>query len=190
MGFLVAALSMNLLGIFLAFYVPCGTTFYNTGLCFQPPYKDFALEAHPSPPISNEITLDQEIHVACDGFTELRVLLFPSISQGHGTTRFLLQDPVNNHDLLDALVENDQITLEDWYPLRFDPDWHSNGKQYILKILSTNTSAVQGLQLLYSPQPELSLGNLYENGQLMQESVILQYGCITGLRKIWLTGRR
>ena len=187
MGFLVAALSINLMGIILAFYVPCGTTFYNTELCYQPPYKDFTAESHPSPPISNDISVTQEVHVRCDGFTELRVLLFPSISQANGTTRFILQDPVKDKKLMDTLVQNDQITSEDWYPLRFNPDWHSNGKQYVLKVLSTGTLKGQGLRLFYSAEPEFQ-GNLYENGQLMQGGVALQYGCITGIRKLWLTG--
>jgi len=189
MGFLVAALSINLMGIILAFYVPCGTTFYNTELCYQPPYKDFTAESHPSPPISNEISVTQEVQVRCDGFTELRVLLFPSISQANGTTRFILQDPMNDQKLMDTLVQNDQITSEDWYPLRFNPDWHSNGKQYVLKVLSTGTLNGQGLRLFYSAEPEFQ-GNLYENGQLMQGGVALQYGCITGIRKLWLTGGR
>lgn len=185
---IVATLSINLLGILLAFYVPCGTTFYNTGLCYQPLYKDFTVEAHPSPLLSNEITLEQEIQVTCDGLTELRVLLFPSISQNGATTRFILQDSLQDQNLMDTLIQNDQITSEDWYPLRFNPDWNSNGKQYVLKILSTNIAEGRGLQLFYSPQSELRVGTLYENGQLMQESIVLQYGCATGLRKLWLTG--
>src|SRR6185295_8507910 len=45
-GFLVIALSLNIAGIILSFYVPCGTTFYQTGLCYQPLYKDFTSETH------------------------------------------------------------------------------------------------------------------------------------------------
>ena len=186
-GFLSLALVLNVLGIFLAFYVPCGTTYYQTGLCYQPLYKDFTAESHPSPPISNEISIRQELQVTCDGFTELRVILFPSDSRTDGITRFILQDPVNNQILMDTQMQNDKITLEDWYPLRFDPDWDSNGNQYVLKVLSSNTSIGQGLRLFYSSQPEFR-GNLYENGQLMQGGIALQYGCITGLRKLWLTG--
>jgi uncharacterized membrane protein len=186
-GFLIAALSVNVLGIILAFYVSCGTTFYDTKLCYQPLYKDFTAESHPSPPISNELSVTQEIQVTCDGFTELRLLLFPSISGPNGTTRFILQDSVNDKKLMDTLIQNDQITADNWYPLRFDPDWHSNGKRYILDVLSTDALNGQGLRLFYSAEPEFQ-GNLYENGQLMQQGVVLQYGCITGLRKLLLTG--
>jgi len=188
-GFLAIALSLNIVGIILSFYVPCGTTYYQTGLCYQPLYRDFTSETHLSQPISSEVSLTQEMQVACNGLTELRVLLIPSMPGDKGTTRFILQDPLSNHTLTDNSVMNDQIPAETWYTLKFDPDWDSAGKQYLLEILSTNTSTGQGLKFLYSPQSELDLGNLYENGQPVQEDIVLQYGCITGLRKMWLTGK-
>ena len=187
--FLTIALSINIAGIILAFYVPCGTTFYQTGLCYQPLYKDFSNEARLSPPVSNEISVTQGIKVACSGFSELRVLLTPSMTGDQGTTRFILQNLMSDQTLLDTSIMNSQISTDDWYSLRFDPDWQSAGKTYILKILGTNASNGQGVKLLYTPQSEFNLGDLYENGQLQKEDLILQYGCITGLRKIWLTGK-
>jgi hypothetical protein len=187
-GFLAITLSLNIAGIILSFYVPCGTTFYQTGLCYQPLYKDFTSETRLSPPITNEVSLTQEIQVACNGLTELRVLMTPSVPADKGLTRFILHDQVKDQTLMDSSVSNDQISAETWYALNFDPDWSSTGKKYILEILSTSTSTDHGLRFLYSPQPELDLGKLSENGQAVQEDIVLQYGCITGLRKIWLTG--
>ena len=188
-GFLSIALSLNILGIKLAFYVACGTTYYQTGLCYQPLYRDFSPETHLSEPISNEVLITQEVQVACNGLAELRVLLTPSISENNETTQFIFQDASKDQKLLDGSVTNDLIVSETWHRLSFDPDWDSAGKRYILKILSPNTSAGHGLRLLYSPQPQFELGGLYENGQLMQDHIVLQYGCIAGLRKIWLTGK-
>ena len=188
-GFLAIALSLNIAGIILTFYVPCGTTFYQIGLCYQPLYKDFTSETRLSQPISSEVSLTQEMQVACNGLTELRVLLIPSIPEDKGTTRFILKDQLSIQTLMDSSVPDDEITAETWYSLNFNPDWDSAGKQYILKILSTNTPVGGGLKFLYSPHPEFDLGNLYENGQPVQEDIVLQYGCVTGLRKIWLTGK-
>jgi len=187
--FLTPTLSLNILGILLSFYIPCGSTFYQTGLCYQPLFRDFSSEAHVSLPISNELSLVQEIQVGCDGLTELRLLAIPSAPGDKGTTRFLLQDPTNTQTLLDTSVVNDQITTEDWYPLRFSPDWHSAGKQYVLTVSSTNTPGAQGLKFLYTPQSEFDLGNLYENGEPIREDLVLQYGCVTGLRKNWSIGQ-
>ena len=188
-GFLSIALALNVFGIVLAFYVPCGTTYYQTGLCYQPLYKDFSPESHLSEPISKEVFITQEVQVACNGLAELRVLLTPSTAKNNTTTRFVLEDSSARQSLLDATVTNDLIRSENWHELQFDPDWHSAGKQYILKIFSMDTPAGQGLRLLYSPQTQSEQGSLYENGQLIQDHIVLQYGCITGLRKTWLTGR-
>ena len=106
-----------------------------------------------------------------------------------GTTHFLLQNRASGQTLLDSSIQNSQVSADKWFPLRFEPDWHSAGKEYILKILSTDPTTEQGLKLLYTPQSEFDLGDLYENGQLQKEDLVLQYGCATGLRKIWLTAK-
>jgi uncharacterized membrane protein len=189
MIFLSTALFLNLLGLFFSFYVSCGSTFYQTGLCYQPLYRDFSADNRASQPISSEISLTQEIRVTCDGLAEMRVLLIPSVTGDKGITQFILQDSVSDQTVIDHSVANNQILTEDWYALRFNPDWHSKGKQYILEILSTNTPPDHGLKLLYTTQSEFDLGNLYENRELVQEDIVLQYGCATGLRKLWLTGK-
>lgn len=187
--FLSAALFLNVLGIFLSFHVPCGSTFYQTGLCYRPLFRDFSSETHASQPVSSEISLVREMHVQCDGLAELRILVLPSASTDQGNTRFVLQDPANDQTLLDTSIANAQISREDWYPLSFEPDWHSAGKRYILTISSTNTTTGQGLRFLYTPQPGPGLEGFYENGVPLEEDLVLQYGCATGLRKIWLTGK-
>ena len=188
-AFLSIALFLNLVGILLSFYVPCGATFYQTGLCYRPLFKDFPSEVEHSPLVSDGLLLTQEIQPACDGLTELRVLLLPSAPGDNASTRFVLQDAMTEQTLMDTLIANDQISTEDWYPLRFEPDWDSAGKEYILKILGVNSPPNQGLRFLYTTQSEFNLGDLYEDGQPLEEDIVLQYGCATGLQKLWLTGK-
>ena len=184
--FLGAALSLNALAIYLSFHVPCGATFYTMGLCYRPLFREFPSEVRPSP-ITNGVSLEQEIRVTCDGFAELRVWLRPPIS-GEGSTRFILRDPARNQVVVDTSVINNTISTEDWYRLGVEPDWDSAGKLYVLDILGTAMSDSQGPQVLYTTQPEFNTGNLNENGQSIQEDLVLQHGCVTGLRKMWLTG--
>jgi uncharacterized membrane protein len=185
--FLTLALSLNLLGLVLSFHVPCGSTFYQTGLCYRPLFKDLPSEVRVSQPVSDGTSLTQEIRVACNGLSEIRVLVAPS-TNGQGKTRFLLEDSSNTQISLDISIANNQIHTEDWHSLRFEPDWSSAGKQYTLKISGSNLSPDQGLRFLYTPQPEFNLGNFYENGRLLGEDLVLQYGCETGLQKLWLKG--
>jgi uncharacterized membrane protein len=188
-AFLSIALSLNVAGLLLSFYVPCGATFYQTGLCYRPLFKGFPSEVEHSPLVSDRVLLTQEIQAACNGFTEVRVMVIPSTAGDKGVTRFIVQNAVTEQTLAQTPVENDQITSEDWYSVRFAPDWDSAGKQYILKILGVNSHPDQGLRFLYTTQSEFDLGNLYENEQLLEEDLVLQYGCATGLRKLWLTGK-
>lgn len=180
-GFLVTSVSLNLLGLYFSFHVSCGSTFYQTGLCYRPLFKDFPSNVRASQSVANDMILTQEIQVACNGLAEVRVLVNPSTASNRETTRFLVEDTATQHTVLDTSIANDQIHAETWIPLRFAPDWQSEGKQYMLKILGASD---QGLQFFYTPQPEFNLGNSYENGQLVEEDIILQYGCVTGLRKL------
>lgn len=187
-AFLISALTLNLLGVYFSFHVSCGSTLYQTGLCYRPLFKDFPSDARASEPVSNGMSLTQEIQVACNGLAEVRVLVTPSATGDQGTTRFLLADASRTQTLLDTSIANDQIRGETWHSLRFEPDWSSSGKLYILEISGISASPGQGLQLLFTPQPEFNLGNSYEDGQLLEQDIVLQYGCVTGLRKVWLTG--
>ena len=184
---LTMALAFNLVAIFFSFHVPCGSTFYRADLCYQPFFRDFPRESRVSPPIAEDVSLMQNIQVACNGLGGVRIFMR---SSGHpGITRFILQDSSSDEILLDTSVTNSQLPAEDWYPLRFQPDWQSAGKEYTFQIIGVESPASQGPQVLYTTQSEFDLGNLRENGQELQEDILLQYGCTTGLRKIWLTGK-
>jgi hypothetical protein len=186
MIFFSFALSLNLMGIFFSFHVACGSTFYQTGLCYRPLFRDFPSQVRASRSASSGMSLSQEIQVACNGLAEVRLFITPPRPGSQGTTRFLLKDSSSRQTLLDTSIANGQVETEDWYPLRFEPDWDSAGKQYTLMVLG---AANQGLHLLYTPQPEFNLGNSHENGKLLEEDLVLQHGCVTGLRKLWLTGK-
>lgn len=187
-GFLLAALSLNLIAIYLSFHIPCGATFYTTGLCYRPLFREFPGDVRPAL-LTAGVSLEQEIGVTCDGFAELRVWLSPSTPTGEGSTRFVLRDAGSNRVVLDTSIATLAVPTEDWYRFSFEPDWTSAGKQYELEILGTDAPAGQAPQVLYTTHPEFDLGDLSENGQLLEEDIVLQHGCVTGLRKLWLTGR-
>jgi hypothetical protein len=185
--FLALGLSLNVLGIYLAFHVPCGATFYQTGLCYQPLSRELT-ESRPSPVITSEMSLSQEFQVACNGFSEVRILLHPPSPGDEGMTRLILRER-GGSILVERSALNNTVAPEEWYRLRFDSEWASAGNVYELIILGSNPSTGQGLQAFYTVQPEFDSGTLTENGQPVQEDLILQYGCATGLRKLWLTGK-
>jgi hypothetical protein len=186
---LAIALSLNLWGLSLSFHVPCGSTFYQTGLCYRPLFRDFLGDVRMSQPVADDTVLTQEFEVTCNGLSEVRVLLTPSGTAELGITRFVIHNSSSEEAVLDQSIANGPIRAETWYSLYFEPDWFSEGKQYTLEILGTSPVPDHGLQFYYTPQLEFDLGDAYEDGQLLEEDLVLQYGCVTGLQKIWLTGR-
>lgn len=186
-GPLTIALALNLAAIYFSFHVPCGATFYRADLCYQPSFRDFPRETRVSSPIADDVTMTQNIQVACNGLGGIRI--FMSSPGDRGTTRFIVQDASSGETLLDTSVVNSKFPTEDWYRLSFEPDWGSAGKEYTLQIIGAESPASHGPQVLFTTELESGLGNLSENGQELQEDILLQYGCTTGLRKIWRTGR-
>lgn len=178
------ALLLYTTGLVLSYHVPCGPTYYNLDLCYQPVYKNWAPDDRYSPPISKEMTLTQEIVPECDGMTELRVWVDASGADQSTSTRFSLSDPHVDRLLADHSVLASHLPARGWYAFSFDPEWESSGRLYLLTVQSENPDGERGVNISYSLRPEYISGKLFENGEPVSQDIIFQYGCLTGLQKI------
>jgi len=171
-------------GMILSYHVLCGSTYYRLGLCYQPVYKNWAPDERFSEPVSNALTLEQEIVPECNGMTELRVWADASSADPSSLTQFTVRDPGDDQVLSNVSVSPDELPDGDWYTLTFDPEWDSSGRLYLLTIESDSTEDVAGTKISYSLEPEYTAGKLLENQITVQQDVIFQYGCIAGLEKM------
>ena len=163
-------------GMYLSYHVNCGSQFYQSGLCYQPNYKNWAPDERYSSPVSTQLTLKQEIVLECNGASEVRVWMTASEADPSGTTQFILQDVDQGRELVNQLVNNSALPVGDWYAIQFEPDWQSLGKFYLLTIASDST----GPQIAYSLRAEYPAGKLFENDQPMSQDMIFQTGCVAG----------
>jgi uncharacterized membrane protein len=163
-------------GMYLSYHVVCGSQFYQSGLCYQPNYKNWAPDERYSNPISTQLTLQQEIVLECNGASEIRVWMNASEANPSGTTQFILQDVDQGREIVNMAVNNSDLPAGDWYVIPFDPDWESLGKFYLLTISSND----MGPQIAYSLRAEYPAGKLYENDQPMPQDMIFQTGCVAG----------
>jgi hypothetical protein len=171
-------------GMILSYHVLCGSTYYRTGLCYQPVYKNWAPDERYSEPISNTLILEQEIVPECNGMTELRVWVDASAADPDALTHLVVRDPGDDQVLVDTSVPAIELPHGDWYTLEFEPEWNSSGRLYMLKIEGENSAEVPGAKISYSLEPEYPAGKLLEAGTPVQQDVIFQYGCIAGLEKL------
>ncbi len=163
-------------GMYLSYHVNCGSQFYQSGLCYQPNYKNWAPDERYSSPVSTQLTLKQEIVLECNGASEVRVWVNASEANPSGTTKFILQDVDQGREILQETVSNAKFPNGGWFTLHFDPDWESLGKFYLLTITSNST----GPQIAYSLRAEYPAGKLFENDQPMPQDMIFQTGCVAG----------
>jgi uncharacterized membrane protein len=177
------SISLYMLGMYLSYHVPCGSQYYQTGLCYQPNYKNWAPEALYSAPINDQLILSQEIVPECNGVSEVRVWVDATGADPKGITEFVLKDVYLGQTITSIDMGNSELPHGDWYSLRFQPDWESNGKFYLLTILG-NTHSSSGPRAAYSLRPEYPAGKLFENDQPLDKDLIFQTGCLVGLEKL------
>jgi hypothetical protein len=170
-------------GMYLSYHVNCGSQLYKTGLCYQPNYKNWAPDALYSQPVSDQLTLTQEIVPECNGMSQLRVWINASEADPKQKTEFILKDVGLNKEIAGADVLNSELPIGDWYTLNFPAEWESNGRFYLLTILSNGQG--NGPQIAYSLKPEYMSGKLYENEEPINKDMIFQWGCVTGLEKVF-----
>lgn len=180
-----AGLLLYLGGMYLSYYVPCGSQYYRADLCYQPNYKNWAPNDAYSSPVSDSLTLRQEIVAECSGMTELRVWVNAADADPNAFTQFTLTNVQGQREVARVSVENSDLPNGAWYSLNFDPDWASNGEFYILTISAQNDN---GPRIAYSLRQEYPAGKLFENDQPIQRDMIFQTGCIAGWNKFRLAG--
>ncbi|MCX6026813.1 MAG: DUF2142 domain-containing protein, partial [Chloroflexi bacterium] len=159
----VATLAFFAAGLALSYYVVCGTAFYQSGLCYLPAYKNWASNNRFSSPISTTTGLLQELVPECDGMTEIRVWVDGAGLPADGQTSFVARDPAADIDLARAIVANADLPHGGWLSLMFDPQWHSRGKLYLLRITRPQDSSVDGARIALTAREEYPEVKLTEN---------------------------
>jgi hypothetical protein len=170
-------------GLVMSYHVICGGSYYSTGLCIQPFYKNYSPLLRSTAPVSDGVELVQEIKPVCDGLTLVQVRINSSGAGGTGQTEFIVRDKSRDAALIDKVYQNDSLPDDDWLTLNLEPDWNSAGKSYELTIRGLGGQANEGPLFAYSQRPEYPAGSLYLNGAVQEDDLIFQYACITGLTK-------
>jgi len=179
----ILSLGSYITGLWLSYHVPCGSQYYQQGLCYQPNYKNFSPESNYSEPLSNNLKLTQEIVPECDGMTTVRIWVNTAESSLQNQTEFSFTDQ-DGSSLIREILKNEELPSSGWYSLSFQPEWESSQKIYILTLKAMNNLQKNGIKIAYSIRPEYPQGLLYENEEVSEQDIIFQYGCIAGRQKL------
>lgn len=169
-------------GLWLSYHVPCGSQYYQPGLCYQPNYKNFSPESNYSEPLSNDLKLTQEIAPECDGMAAARVWVNTEKSSPESQTDFSINE-IKGIVLVNETLYNSELPTSGWHTLLFSPDWESSQKKYLISIQTNDKVQENGIQVAYSIRPEYPQGKLFENSEATEQDLIFQYGCIVWWKK-------
>jgi len=170
-------------GIGLAYHVPCGTSYYQPGLCYQPRYKNWSPNERYSEPISGQFWLRQVLQPECNGMKELRFWVDGSGADEAGTTEFLLYDTEADVVVYQEVIGNRMLPEQNWFVISMAPDWKSGGKYYELIIRAGPEAGENGMRAAYTLRAEYLHGPLYENDVAVEQDLVFQYGCLAGWAK-------
>ncbi len=180
-GLSVAALMLYAAGMMLSYHVPCGSEYYQLGLCYQPVYKNWAPDAASSPAVGPTMTLKQEIVPACNRMQELDVWVNSPGTDPTGTTQFVLHSAQGGVDIVNKTVKNADIPEYGWVRLSFPPEAASQNNLYLLTVSSSSSN---GIHLGYSLKADYTDGKSYQNASPLSQDVLFQYGCRAGLEEL------
>ncbi len=180
-GLAIAALALYAGGMVLSYHVPCGSEYYQPGLCFQPVYKNWAPDAASSPAVGPSMMLTQEILPKCNEMQEVDVWV-NSPGDPAGTAQFTLRSSQGEALVIQKSFNNADLPENGWMRLVFQPQAASQDNLYLLTV---SGSSPNGIRVGYSLRADYTDGKLYQNGTAVSQDILFQYGCRAGLAR-WL----
>ncbi len=183
-GLAIIGMAFYTTGMYLAFYVRCGTSFYKAGLCYQPVYKNWSPNSKYFQPLSSSMSLTQWFIPKCNGMSTLRVWIDSADADKNGTTEFIINDEDDDVIKLDQIETNANLPDQNWFTLSFPDDQKSGGKWYTLTIKNGSPEFEKGIRVASSLRAEYIDAPLLQNGTEIENDAIFQYGCIAGWQKL------
>lgn len=182
-----ASLALFTVGMVLSYWIPCGSSFYQFGLCYQPQYKNWSPElSQPpaSPPVVGNTTLQQDFPATCPGLTQVRVWPLAKPDVVIEAAEFELTDLDGGEAIPLWAAGKKRGAVGGGYALEFEPQWASRGRRYRLTVRASNPAAQgDGIRLVYTQRPEYQAGQLTVNGQASDQDLFFQYGCLVGFER-------
>jgi uncharacterized membrane protein len=170
------ALATTTAGIYLTYYVLCGTSGYTPGLCYLPIYRNWESDSELTPPITKEITLQQRFESICTPLRSIRVWSASLSAETAGETLLTLRDGEDDTLLFSRTIENQAVGDYAWAEVFFPPINDAGGRQYVLEITSTLAGPAEGISLGLSERREYRWG-LKINNAAVDYDLLFQYGC-------------
>jgi len=175
----VLIMVMTLGALFVDYHLPCGESYYSTGLCQRPRYKNWSPATSISLPITASSRVSQTFVADCNGLTQVRLWVRQKPAEGNLVVS--LQSAGVPNSLLTRDVPTTQLPASGWLEITFPKVADSAGQNYTLEISTSNGNDLSAVELGVFNRDEYPIGSLNINKQKQVGDLIFQYGCSVGL---------
>jgi hypothetical protein len=178
---LVGALSVG--ALFLGYHVTCGSSYYSTGLCYLPRYKNWAPEISVPLKVSQSTIGRQAFSVDCNDLTSARLWIRDRGASSDPIRVNILADG-STQPVVSKLISPQSLPPSGWYEFRFPPVPDSGNKKYVLEVVPAEGTGQPDIELGYFARNEYMAGSLRINNLEQTGDLLFQYGCSVGLDQL------
>jgi len=176
--------TISLVALFLTYHVFCGASYYSTGPCYLPQYKNWSPQTSSSIQVSGTTDIQQTFRANSDNMNQLRFWVPIKPDKPQDSFVVELKDFKTNKVLANKTYLQKDITSPGWVNFLFSPINESNNQTYIIDFHPADSQNQQNIELSYSKTNEYLDGDLSINGQSNNGDLLFQYGCKIGLDKL------
>lgn len=162
---------------YLSYHVNCGMSYYTSGHCYQPVYKNWSPNDRFSVPVVKGVSFKQTLLAKCPNMETIRVWTNKPQATESGETNFRMIQTASGRIVLDQTVANQSIPTQDWFSLSIPTIPDSQGEQFELYISSPDGKKDNSIFLGTSTRDEYADGELYIENNLQDVDLLFQYGC-------------
>jgi len=177
----VVILFMAIFSTFLAYYVNCGFSFYKTGLCYQPVFKNWEPNTRFSDPINSSTVFKEQFKIYCDRFSQLRLWTENKNPTASGSTTIKIFDNEDGTLISEKVIENRLIPDQNWLNIDTPLINKSSGRIFRFEISSNDVTNENSISFGLSVRDEFFDGVLFFNDKKEDYDILFQYGCDIGL---------
>ena len=186
-GLLAGSILIALIGVsglFLVYHIPCGSSFYSTGLCYLPQYKNWSPQTSIPIKIVESTHLSQTFISNCENLNQIKIWVGHEGTPTTGGLSVRLSQVGSQETTASKVIPQAGIPASGWLMVDFPPVLDSKAKLYVIDVEPVDKTGQQDIKIAYSKTNEYLNGELNIEGEKQVGDLLFQYGCRVGLESL------
>lgn len=172
-------------GLFLAYHVTCGSSFYSSGLCYLPRVKNWSPETSLQYHVNDNNVGLQTFTARCGNLSRIRLWIRSKGVMAKPISVKLI-DSSESSIVYSSLIPQNIIPTNEWLDITIPPIGNSKDKSYSIEISTAEGINKSDIILAYTTRNEYLEGEFSINREKQDGDLLFLYGCSAGLNTFFL----